>query len=100
MPTHFFKTNSKTIVWSADLHQRQSALCSEEPPLKCQIGGLPNWQVLKMNEYWEQTRGLYRPFECSLRSGTSDVFSHEMPGGQYTNLKFQATSLGLGYASY
>eukprot|EP00240_Pyramimonas_obovata_P000007 CAMPEP_0118929078 /NCGR_PEP_ID=MMETSP1169-20130426/6179_1 /TAXON_ID=36882 /ORGANISM="Pyramimonas obovata, Strain CCMP722" /LENGTH=1274 /DNA_ID=CAMNT_0006871201 /DNA_START=88 /DNA_END=3912 /DNA_ORIENTATION=- len=53
-------------------------------------------EVLQLNEYWEQVRGLYRPYECSLRSGTSDVFSHEMPGGQYTNLKFQATSLGLG----
>lgn len=41
------------------------------------------------------TRGLYRPFECSLRSGTSDVYTHEMPGGQYTNLKFQSQSLGL-----
>eukprot|EP00959_Pyramimonas_sp_CCMP1952_P112292 2347879-Pyramimonas_sp.AAC.2 len=53
-------------------------------------------ELLKLNEYWEQVRGLYRPFECSLRSGTSDVFLHEMPGGQYTNLKFQAASLGLG----
>eukprot|EP00241_Pyramimonas_parkeae_P000178 CAMPEP_0114243830 /NCGR_PEP_ID=MMETSP0058-20121206/11004_1 /TAXON_ID=36894 /ORGANISM="Pyramimonas parkeae, CCMP726" /LENGTH=1264 /DNA_ID=CAMNT_0001356707 /DNA_START=106 /DNA_END=3901 /DNA_ORIENTATION=- len=52
-------------------------------------------EVLPLAEYWEQARGLYRPYECSLRSGTSDVYTHEMPGGQYTNLKFQASSLGL-----
>ncbi|GMH36667.1 hypothetical protein BSKO_04540 [Bryopsis sp. KO-2023] len=52
------------------------------------IGGL--------NQFWEHTRGLYAPFECGLKSTSSDVYSHEMPGGQYTNLKFQATSLGLG----
>ena len=35
------------------------------------------------------TRALYAPFESDLRSCSSDVYSHEMPGGQYTNLKFQ-----------
>lgn len=38
-----------------------------------------------------QTRGLYLPFESDLRSSSSDVYYHEMPGGQYTNLKFQAS---------
>ena len=47
--------------------------------------------------YWEQTRQLYGPFECSvtLKSGNSDVYQNEIPGGQYTNLQFQAYSLGL-----
>jgi hypothetical protein len=57
--------------------------------------GLKLGELLPLNTYWEMTRGLYRPFECSLRSGTSDVYTHEMPGGQYTNLKFQSQSLGL-----
>ena len=49
-----------------------------------------------LNDYWEETRKLYRPFESTnLRSGNSDVYQHEMPGGQYTNLQFQAQSLGL-----
>jgi len=47
-------------------------------------------------EYWEQTRALYTPFEASLKATSSDVYYHQMPGGQYTNLKFQAQSLGLG----
>lgn len=41
---------------------------------------------------------MYCGFEAGLRSGSSDVYLHEMPGGQYTNLKFQATSLGLAEA--
>jgi pyruvate carboxylase len=50
-----------------------------------------------INDYWEQTRLVYAPFESpSLRSGNSDVYVHEMPGGQYTNLQFQAHKLGLG----
>jgi len=48
--------------------------------------------------FWEQTRTLYGPFECTktMRSGNADVYLHEIPGGQYTNLQFQAYSLGLG----
>ncbi|XP_063976631.1 pyruvate carboxylase, mitochondrial [Diachasmimorpha longicaudata] len=48
--------------------------------------------------YWEQTRTLYAPFECTttMKSGNADVYLNEIPGGQYTNLQFQAYSLGLG----
>nr|CAG4717938.1 unnamed protein product [Naegleria fowleri] len=54
-------------------------------------------QLSTVSNYWEQARGLYAPFECTttLRSGSSDVYTHEIPGGQYTNLQFQAFSLGL-----
>lgn len=45
--------------------------------------------------YWEDARQLYAPFESGLKSGSSDVYLHEMPGGQYTNLRFQACALGL-----
>lgn len=49
------------------------------------------------SNYWEQTRQLYAPFECTttMKSGNSDVYDNEIPGGQYTNLQFQAYSLGL-----
>jgi pyruvate carboxylase len=50
----------------------------------------------QMSTYWEQARKLYGPFESEIRSGTSDVYRHEMPGGQYTNLREQARSLGIG----
>ncbi|CAG9761968.1 unnamed protein product [Ceutorhynchus assimilis] len=55
-------------------------------------------QVSEYSAYWEQTRTLYAPFECTttMKSGNADVYNNEIPGGQYTNLQFQAYSLGLG----
>jgi pyruvate carboxylase len=47
--------------------------------------------------YWEGVRRFYSPFEADIRSGTADVYRHEMPGGQYTNLREQARSLGLAH---
>ncbi|XP_011312830.1 pyruvate carboxylase, mitochondrial [Fopius arisanus] len=54
--------------------------------------------VSAYSAYWEQTRTLYAPFECTttMKSGNADVYINEIPGGQYTNLQFQAYSLGLG----
>jgi pyruvate carboxylase len=45
--------------------------------------------------YWEQVRTFYYPFESGLKSGSGEVYKHEIPGGQYSNLKPQAESLGL-----
>jgi pyruvate carboxylase len=57
--------------------------------------GLNLQDVSRMSVFWEQTRELYAPFESTLRASSSDVYYHEMPGGQYTNLKFQSLSLGV-----
>ncbi|HRO60309.1 MAG TPA: pyruvate carboxylase [Burkholderiaceae bacterium] len=51
--------------------------------------------VHAISHYWEGVRRLYAPFESEIRAGTSDVYRHEMPGGQYTNLREQARALGL-----
>ena len=48
-------------------------------------------------DYWETVRHYYTPFDSSPKSGTAEVYLHEMPGGQYTNLKEQAESMGLGH---
>ena len=48
-----------------------------------------------LSHYWEGVRRAYVPFEADMRSGTSDVYNHEMPGGQYTNLREQARAMGL-----
>ena len=48
------------------------------------------------SRYWEAARKLYYPFESDMRSGTAEVYLHEMPGGQVTNLREQAKGLGLG----
>jgi pyruvate carboxylase len=50
----------------------------------------------RASDYWEIVRANYAPFDSAPRSGTADVYLHEMPGGQYTNLREQAESLGLG----
>ena len=47
------------------------------------------------SNYWENVREYYYPFESDLRSSTAEVYQHEIPGGQYSNLKPQAYSLGL-----
>lgn len=48
------------------------------------------------SDYWENVRDYYYPFESGLMAGTAEVYRHEIPGGQYSNLKPQAISLGLG----
>lgn len=59
--------------------------------------GLQLPHVSDYSAFWEQTRTLYSPFECTvtMKSGNADVYLNEIPGGQYTNLQFQAFSLGL-----
>jgi len=47
-------------------------------------------------DYWEVVREYYAPFDTGPKAGTAEVYEHEMPGGQYTNLKEQAQSMGLG----
>nr|CAD7417010.1 unnamed protein product [Timema cristinae] len=62
------------------------------------IVGLDLKNVSEYSAYWEQTRTLYSPFECTttIKYGNADVYLNEIPGGKYTNLQFQAYSLGLG----
>jgi len=48
-------------------------------------------------DYWEQVRGYYAPFDTSPKAGSAEVYLHEMPGGQFTNLKEQAAAMGLGH---
>jgi pyruvate carboxylase len=49
----------------------------------------------EFSNYWELVREFYAPFDTSPKSGSANVYLHEMPGGQYTNLKEQAASMGL-----
>ncbi|SHJ78068.1 pyruvate carboxylase [Tessaracoccus bendigoensis DSM 12906] len=52
--------------------------------------------VLDLEPYWEAVRKLYAPFESGLPAPTGRVYSHEIPGGQLSNLRQQAIALGLG----
>ncbi|ESO94166.1 hypothetical protein LOTGIDRAFT_232430 [Lottia gigantea] len=79
---------------------------TSQPSMGAVVAALENTQldtgislenVSTYSAYWEQTRNLYAPFECcvTMKSGNSDIYKNEIPGGQYTNLQFQAFSLGL-----
>ena len=57
--------------------------------------GLDPEAIRQLSFYWEAVRTQYAAFESDLKSGASEVYLHEMPGGQFTNLKEQARALGL-----
>ncbi|MBW7921236.1 MAG: pyruvate carboxylase [Rubellimicrobium sp.] len=57
--------------------------------------GLDRDAIRTLSNYWEAVRAQYAPFESGLQAPSSEVYLHEMPGGQFTNLKAQARSLGL-----
>jgi pyruvate carboxylase len=50
----------------------------------------------ELSKYIEGVRQFYYPFEAGMQAGSAEVYEHEMPGGQYTNLKAQAESVGVG----
>ena len=57
--------------------------------------GLNIEKVREISDYWEQVRAHYAAFESGTSAPASEVYLHEMPGGQFTNLKAQARSMGL-----
>ena len=57
--------------------------------------GLDIGSIRELSGYWEHVRAQYAAFESGLAAPASEVYLHEMPGGQFTNLKAQARSMGL-----
>src|SRR5256884_8865292 len=49
------------------------------------------------SDYWETVRTYYLPFDSGPKAGSARLYQHEIPGGQYTNLREQASALGLGH---
>ncbi len=58
--------------------------------------GLDMEALNQLEDYWGDVRTYYAPFDNGPKSGSGEVYLHEMPGGQYTNLREQAESMGLG----
>jgi len=58
--------------------------------------GLDMGALHTCEDYWEAVRTWYLPFDSGPRSGSAEVYLHEMPGGQFTNLREQAEAMGLG----
>jgi pyruvate carboxylase len=78
---------------------------TSQPPLSALVSatdhspretGLSLAHVNALEPYWEATRRVYAPFESGLPSPTGRVYTHEIPGGQLSNLRQQAIALGLG----
>ncbi len=59
--------------------------------------GLDRATLDEFSDYWEHVRTFYFPFDTSPPHGSAEVYLHEMPGGQFTNLKEQANAMGLGH---
>jgi pyruvate carboxylase len=57
--------------------------------------GLDPDAIREFSIFWENVRAQYAAFESDIRAGASEVYLHEMPGGQYTNLREQARALGI-----
>ena len=78
---------------------------TSQPPLSALVSatdhspretGLSLADVNALEPYWEATRRVYAPFESGLPAPTGRVYTHEIPGGQLSNLRQQAIALGLG----
>jgi pyruvate carboxylase len=73
-----------------NLNSLVAVLAGSERDARLDQGGLQ-----QLANYWETVREYYAPFESGLRSGTAEVYRHEIPGGQYSNFKPQVAGLGL-----
>ncbi|KAI5694005.1 hypothetical protein M8J76_016779 [Diaphorina citri] len=69
--------------------------CLENTDKRC---GIDLHDVCDYSSYWRKVRELYAPFECTdLKAASSEAYLYEIPGGQYTNLKFRTMSFGLDF---
>ena len=80
--------------------------CTSQPNLNSIVAALQNSPrdtcldleaLNEFSDYWAHVRSYYKPFDTAEPHGTAEVYLHEMPGGQYTNLKEQAESMGIGH---
>ena len=92
-------------VDAVDAASASMAGTTSQPPMSALVAatdgseretGLDLRAVCDLEPYWEGVRALYAPFESGLRSPTGRVYTHEIPGGQLSNLRQQAIALGLG----
>ncbi|MCL4136274.1 UNVERIFIED_CONTAM: hypothetical protein GTU68_065081 [Idotea baltica] len=73
--------NFNSVVEMLRFHERENPINTQK--------------LAEYSNYWETVRNYYYTFESGLKSGTGEVYGHEIPGGQYSNLKGQAIALGL-----
>ena len=92
-------------VDAVDVANSAMASTTSQPPMSALLMALEGSErapeldpqgVLELEPYWEAVRKVYQPFESGLPAPTGRVYSHEIPGGQLSNLRQQAIALGLG----
>jgi pyruvate carboxylase len=88
----------------ADLAIASMSGSTSQPNLNSVVAALQNTprdtklnleSLNQFSDYWERAREYYAPFDTAPKAGSAEVYLHEMPGGQYTNLKEQGASMGL-----
>ncbi len=96
---------SEAGVDAVDVANAAMAGTTSQPPMSALVAALEHTErdtgislaaCEDMEPYWESVRRLYLPFESGLQGPTGRVYRHEIPGGQLSNLRQQAKSLGLG----
>ncbi len=112
--THDTSGNGVVTVYSAanagvdivDTAFNSMAGLTSQPPLNSVIAALNNTErdtmldlddMQKISDYWEAVRPVYHKFESGLKTGTAEIYKYEIPGGQYSNLKPQVESFGMGH---
>ena len=117
IPIHFHTHDSSGIASASVLKASEAGVdvvdlavssmsgCTSQPNLNSVAHALRNSSratkldldcLNELSIYWEAVRQYYAPFDSSPPFGSAEVYQHQMPGGQYTNLREQATALGLG----
>jgi pyruvate carboxylase len=117
IPIHFHThdtsgLNAASILKAADagVHVADAAIASmsggtSQPNLNSLVAALAHTKrdtgldldaLNQCADYWEVVREFYAPFDTGPKSGSAEVYLHEMPGGQYTNFKEQTEAMGLG----
>ncbi|RVU54248.1 pyruvate carboxylase [Anaerosphaera multitolerans] len=90
----------------ADLAINSMSGLTSQPALNSVVAALQNTQrdtelnldkIEDISKYWDSVREVYANFESDLKSGSTEIYKYEIPGGQYSNLKPQVESFGLGY---
>jgi pyruvate carboxylase len=118
IPIHFHThdtsgLNAATILKAADagVHVADAAIAAmsggtSQPNLNAIVESLRHTPrdtqldietLNQCSDYWETVRNFYAPFDSGPKSGSARLYQHEIPGGQYTNLREQATAMGLGH---
>ena len=90
----------------ADLAINSMSGLTSQPALNSVVAALQNTnrdtglnldKIEDISKYWDSVREVYSNFESDLKSGSTEIYKYEIPGGQYSNLKPQVESFGLGY---